>query len=787
MTILDRNIFSPSENKKLKHLLKKPEEDLKKVGSLLENKIVEYKKNLREIDEKYHALIDGLTYAGIGIDIISKDHKVIFQNQVLKERFGAIKDESCYVKYRGLEKACESCPMEEALKYNMAKRIELDAADGRSYELISAPFPNQDGSIDKVVEVIIDITERRKIEDKLRESEEKYRNLFKYSPIGIFLFDKDGNLLEGNTNIPYSFSGYPSHFSLGNNFTELLKFFKNSSELIPIFKKRAEKRASGKVLEPIELKLVRQDGKIRWIYWQSSTIKLKDHVIIQAIVQDITDRKLVEQKLRESEEKFRTIAEQSLMGIAIIQDDLFKYFNKRISENTGYSVEEIKSWGSRELLKTIHPGDRKFVMEQARKKQRGDSNVVNHYHFKILRKNGGPRWLELFSKTINYENRSADLIMTFDITDKIEAEQKLKESEEKFRNIAEQSLIGIGIIQDNVIKYANKKFSDLFGYSIDEILNWSLEEFMKTVHPKDREFVSEQVKKKQSNSEEYLQNYQFRGLTKSGKIIWIENFTKSIIYEGRVSDFVAFIDITEKINAQKEVLKLSQLKSELLRRTSHELKTPLVSIKGFTELLLKIHRDKLDAMVISTLNEIKHGCIRLETLIDDILKTAELESGTTQLHKSEEDLTFLIKYCVNEIKGFSKLRNHKINLELKENLITQFEKEQIHQVISNLLNNAVKYTPPGGLIEIKSEIRDDFIKISIKDNGIGFTEEEKTRIFKQFGKIERYGQGLDIIAEGSGFGLFISKKIIELHGGEIWVESEGRRKGSTIYFSLPLI
>jgi len=310
---------------------------------------------------------------------------------------------------------------------------------------------------------------------------------------------------------------------------------------------------------------------------------------------------------------------------------------------------------------------------------------------------------------------------------------------------------------------------------------------MITVHQEDKEFVFDQVKKKQAGSEDYLENYQFRGITKSGEIIWIENFTKTIMYEGKVADFLAFIDITERISAQQELSKLNQLKSELLRRTSHELKTPLVSIKGFSELLLEVHRDKLDALVISTLNEIKHGCLRLETLIGDILKTAELESGAIQLHKSEEDLSFLVRLCVNEIKGFLKLRNHTINLELHEKLITQFEKEQIHQVIGNLLNNAIKYTPPSGIIEIKSDIKDGFIILSIKDNGIGFTEEEKTRIFKQFGKIERYGQGMDIIAEGSGLGLFISKKIIELHGGDIWVESDGRNKGSMFYVSLPLI
>ncbi|MFX1326921.1 MAG: sensor histidine kinase [Promethearchaeota archaeon] len=89
--------------------------------------------------------------------------------------------------------------------------------------------------------------------------------------------------------------------------------------------------------------------------------------------------------------------------------------------------------------------------------------------------------------------------------------------------------------------------------------------------------------------------------------------------------------------------------------------------------------------------------------------------------------------------------------------------------------------------EIKTEIQDKIVIVSIKDNGIGFTEEEKGKIFQHFGKIERYGQGLELGIDGTGLGLYISIKIIEAHGGEIWMESEGRNKGSTIYFSLPLI
>jgi len=181
------------------------------------------------------------------------------------------------------------------------------------------------------------------------------------------------------------------------------------------------------------------------------------------------------------------------------------------------------------------------------------------------------------------------------------------------------------------------------------------------------------------------------------------------------------------------------------------------------------------------------GCNRLESLVNDILKTAELKSGTIMLKKTKEDLALLIKICVSELEGLSELRNHTINIEIQDKIICTFEKEQMHEVIFNLLSNAIKFTPPNGKIKIKSEAENSLIVISIKDNGIGFSMEEKNRIFTQFGKIERYGQGYDIISEGPGLGLYISKKIIEMHGGEIWLESEGRDKGSTFYFSLPII
>ena len=154
---------------------------------------------------------------------------------------------------------------------------------------------------------------------------------------------------------------------------------------------------------------------------------------------------------------------------------------------------------------------------------------------------------------------------------------------------------------------------------------------------------------------------------------------------------------------------------------------------------------------------------------------------------AEEDLAFLIKFCINEQQEFANLRNQNIILNIPEKLITSFDKEQIYEVVSNLISNAIKYTSPGGEIKIQTETENGYLIISVEDNGVGFTKEENERIFQQFGKVERYGQGMDLVSDGTGLGLYISKKIIELHGGKIWLESEGRNKGSKFCFTLPLI
>jgi signal transduction histidine kinase len=194
----------------------------------------------------------------------------------------------------------------------------------------------------------------------------------------------------------------------------------------------------------------------------------------------------------------------------------------------------------------------------------------------------------------------------------------------------------------------------------------------------------------------------------------------------------------------------------------------------------------LDEKTLSFLKRIKDGSDRLQTLINSFVESSQLDKSIIQVNLRKENLYDLITEALNELEGLIYMREHEIDMNMDKQLITYLDKEKVYTVITNLLINAINYTPKGGIILIQSKIDKKSIVISIKDDGIGLDETERISLFKPFGKIERYGKGWDIVIGGMGMGLFISKEIIELHGGKIWVESEGRNKGSTFYFSIPI-
>ena len=153
----------------------------------------------------------------------------------------------------------------------------------------------------------------------------------------------------------------------------------------------------------------------------------------QALKRDITERKRAEEALRESEEKFRLLSEQNILGIVILQDGLIKYVNNACAEIIEYSPKEMLDWAPNEFVKAVHPEDRSFAIEQAQNKQLGESDIIPHYSFRLITKTGKVKWIDNYSKTIMYEGKTADFSTLVDITERINAEEALRESEERLR------------------------------------------------------------------------------------------------------------------------------------------------------------------------------------------------------------------------------------------------------------------------------------------------------------------------------------------------------------------
>ncbi|MFX0208260.1 MAG: PAS domain S-box protein, partial [Candidatus Hodarchaeota archaeon] len=231
-----------------------------------------------------------------------------------------------------------------------------------------------------------------------------------------------------------------------------------------------EVNSEGKAL--VEMNLIIKDGKaIPFEYIGTSITDEEGNIkYIVSIGRDITERKKTEQKLKESEEKFRNITEESHLAICIIQDNIIKYVNQQMATLYGYTVEEMYNWEPGELLKVVGPESLETVKEQLGKKQVGDPEVIIHYPIQIMKKNGDLCWVDNISKTITYEGRPADLVTQIDITEIVNAERTLKESENKYRILFEQAPDMIWIIdpETGLIIETNNRVYDILGYTREE-------------------------------------------------------------------------------------------------------------------------------------------------------------------------------------------------------------------------------------------------------------------------------------------------------------------------------
>jgi len=512
--------------------------------------------------------------------------------------------------------------------------------------------------------------------------------------------------------------------------------------------------------------------------------------LVLVYTKDITEQKRAEEKLRESEIRYRTIVENSHDGILIVEEDYkFTYVNNKLCQILGYNYDELIGQDFRNFLddkSKILVGDR-YV-----RRQRGEK-VPSRYEFNVIRKDGEKRRVEIIS-TVNKElkGKIKTIAQILDITERKNMEKKLRESEKKFRRIFEDSPFSIILVnlKGELVdcNLATEKYS---GYEKEELIGKNFRE-LSLIHPKFLQSLQNTFNLLIKGEEIY--SFDIQMYKKNGNLIWINIQTSCFKLNGETFILVIIHDIDKQKKADllireeiRKLKKINQIQKDFIARASHELKTPLMSISGAGELLRYAYGDKLDQNALEMVKIIQRNKQRLEYLVNNLLDILRLDHQKLKLYKQNLNISKIIKDLTNELMYFVKKKEINLMLEIPTNVKLNVDKIRFEQVISNILLNGIKNTPPNGRIKIKIKIEEKYVKIFISDSGIGLTKDEISKLFTKFGKIERHGKGLEFLdIQGTGLGLFIAKEIIELHGGYIMVESDGRNMGAKFIIELPI-
>ncbi|MBN2154143.1 MAG: PAS domain-containing sensor histidine kinase [Candidatus Lokiarchaeota archaeon] len=251
-------------------------------------------------------------------------------------------------------------------------------------------------------------------------------------------------------------------------------------------------------------------------------------------------------------------------------------------------------------------------------------------------------------------------------------------------------------------------------------------------------------------------------------------------------------DVTEKrkyedlLKQENECLKeLDEIRQAFIIKATHELKTPVTNITGAIQLFEAMADPEAAGGTRSILAVLSRGSKRLQRLIMKLLDFSRAELKKLELDVQIVDLVPTVKDIINELEYKIKESDHRIALNLPPACVVRADQLRIEEVIINLLMNAIKYTPRNGKITVALDATPTHVKFTVADSGVGLTEEEKGILFTKFGSIHRRQYQGKIEVYGTGVGLFVSREIVEAHGGKIWAESEGRDKGSAFSFIIP--
>lgn len=645
-----------------------------------------------------------------------------------------------------------------------------------------------------------DITGQKKLEESIRKNEERYRIISENSGNYVWVF----NILSGTIDfISPTMQEFLGDIYEDSKARERKEFLMESSvkTIFAQLPDRLIKYEEGDIQQKNrldEIKKINEEGSAIYLELSTTFIHGDDGLVaeILGVTRDVTDKKEAEKKIAESEEKYRSVFENSNIAILISKPDgTIISANHEAEKLFCMSSEEICKLGRNELVDENDPAFKQYF-EYRQKNHRVSSELT-------LIKKGGERFIGKVS-SVSFLDRNGmrlNSVIISDLTEQKQAEEILKKSEEQYRTIFEFSPIAaIFWNTDTKIIFWNRAAEKVFGWKKEEVIGKKFIDFF--VAGNSLPYAKEQVGSLVNNiPRDVTMN---ENVCKDGTIILCEwNNTILLDKFGNPETIISLgrdITLQKRLEAeiQKSQNELKIINEELEVRVnertklleaanneleafsysvSHDLRAPLRAIDGFSRILFDDYHNKIDDNGLRVINIVRSNVKRMGQLIDDLLAFSRL--GRKEVNISEIDMKSVFQSIFYEQAAFFKAVN-------TEFIISDLPKAYadinlIKHVISNLISNALKFTGKNNnpKVEVDGYIENNYTVYTVKDNGAGFNMKYSSKLFGVFQRLHS-----DEEFEGTGVGLAIVQRIILKHGGTVWAEG-AVGAGAKFFFSLP--
>lgn len=626
-----------------------------------------------------------------------------------------------------------------------------------------------------------DITTWVQAEERLRESEERFRAVFETAQDSIFIKDRTLKYIQVNPTMERLF-GLPASKLIGLTDEDLF-----GEEAGAHIKEVDSRVLGGEIVEEEHTKPVKGTPKTFHIIKVPVRDSSGEIIGLCGIARDITKQVKAKQALRQANEELQRVLDTMGEGL-VVMDDRHRMIslNRKACELFQYAPDEILG---KHYSFWCHPD---FLGELKKELKEREAGKISTYEGRFVRKDGTPFYALVTATPImdaqgNYQGSVGCLR---DITEEkrvAEEIQRLHEFNEKLIQVA-GAWIDVLDVEGKVVLW-NEEAERISGYSREEVIGH--DKVWEWLYP-DPAYCAEVLRRR---GQWLLMDTDFRTVettirSKAGEERTISWYWRGLFDgEGRITGSVVVgHDVTEQRwnerqlhEYAKQVERLNREKSRFLSTASHELRTPLTAIQGFADLLAR--DEDLRAEQREMVKRIRAQAERLEDLLVDLLNVSRIESGKARLTPRVVDLGAILRRVIHVLMPQLEEKGHTLAWD-HNHLSTRVyaDPDAVEQILMNILSNAIAYTPSGGRIAIDLHNMDGSVRIDVSDNGIGIPLPEQRWIFDEF---YRTVGARRVKGDGTGLGLSIVKQLVDDSGGSVWMRSAGEGKGSTFSFTLP--